>query len=295
MQDLHAACGGRSSGLGHDCWLHCHKMKSDTPSIAFIGGGHMASALIGGLLRAGRAAGAIAVVEPVEAQRDKLAQQFGVVAQAAASARLAGVATVVWAVKPQLFAEAAEPCAPFVGAALQVSVMAGVRCAAIAAASGSARVVRAMPNTPALIGQGVAGLYATQGVDAAARAEVDALFAPTGATLWLQEESQLDAVTALSGSGPAYVFYFLEAMMQAATEMGLSEAEGRLLAQHTFAGATALAQHSALAPQDLRAQVTSKGGTTHAAITSLESSGVKGSIVKALHAARTRAEELGRA
>jgi len=295
MQDLHGACVGLSSRLGQGCWLHCREMTPDTPRIAFIGGGHMASALIGGLLRAGRAPGAIAVVEPVEAQRDKLAQQFGVVAQAAASARLAGVATVVWAVKPQLFAEAAAPCAAFVGAALQVSVMAGVRCAAIAAASGSARVVRAMPNTPALIGQGVAGLFATQGVDAAARAEVEALFAPTGATLWLQEESQLDAVTALSGSGPAYVFYFLEAMMQAATEMGLSEAEGRLLAQHTFAGATALAQQSPLAAQDLRAQVTSKGGTTHAAITSLESSGVKAAIVKALHAARARAQELGRA
>ena len=162
----------------------------------------MASALIGGLLRAGRAPAAIAVVEPFEAQRDKLAQQFGIVAQAAADARLAGVTTVVWAVKPQLFAEAAAPCAAFVGGALQVSVMAGVRCAAVAQASGqdsaSARVVRAMPNTPALIGQGVAGLYATPAVDAAARAEVDALFAPTGAALWLDDENQLDAVTASS-------------------------------------------------------------------------------------------------
>jgi pyrroline-5-carboxylate reductase len=274
-------------------------MNPVIPSIAFIGGGNMASALIGGLLRAGHAPAAIAVVEPFEAQRDKLAQQFGVVAQATADARLAGVATVVWAVKPQLFAEAAAPCAAFVGGALQVSVMAGVRCAAVADASGqnsgSARVVRAMPNTPALIGQGVAGLYATPAVDAAARAEVDALFAPTGATLWLDAEDQLDAVTALSGSGPAYVFYFLEAMMQAAQEMGLTEAQGRLLAQHTFAGATALAQQSPLAPQDLRAQVTSKGGTTFAAISALESSGVKAAFVQALHAARARAQELGRA
>ena len=257
----------------------------------------MASALIGGLLRAGHAPAAIAVVEPFEAQREKLARQFGVLAQAAADARLSSAATVVWAVKPQLFAEAAAPCAPFVGHALQVSVMAGVRCVAIAQATaqeiGSARVVRAMPNTPALIGQGVAGLYATPGVDVAARAEVDALFAPTGATLWLDEEQQLDAVTALSGSGPAYVFYFLEAMMQAAAEMGLTEAQGRLLAQHTFAGATALAQQSPLAPHELRAQVTSKGGTTFAALTALEASGVKAAFVQALHAARRRAEELG--
>ncbi len=266
---------------------------TSTPRIAFIGGGNMASALIGGLLRAGHAPGSIAVVEPLAAQRDKLAQQFGVQAQASADVRLAGAPTVVWAVKPQLFAEAAAPCLPLVSAALQVSVMAGVRCAAITQASGSKRVVRAMPNTPALIGQGVAGLCATPAVDAAARAEVDALFAPTGATLWLDEESQLDAVTALSGSGPAYVFYFLEAMMQAATEMGLSEAQGRLLAQHTFAGATALAQQSALAPQELRAQVTSKGGTTFAALTALEASGVKAAFVQALHAARRRAEELG--
>lgn len=270
-------------------------MSPVIPSIAFIGGGNMASALIGGLLRAGRAPAAIAVVEPFEAQREKLAQQFGVVAQATVDTRLAGVPTVVWAVKPQLFVEAAAPCAAFVGGALQVSVMAGVRCASVADASGSARVVRAMPNTPALIGQGVAGLYATPAVDAAARAEVDALFAPTGATLWLDEEGQLDAVTALSGSGPAYVFYFLEAMMQAAAEMGLTEAQGRLLAQHTFAGATALAQQSPLAPQELRAQVTSKGGTTYAALTSLDHSGVKAAFVRALHAARARAQELGRA
>ena len=288
-------------------------MNPVIPSIAFIGGGNMASALIGGLLRAGHAPADIAVVEPFEAQREKLAQQFGVAAQAAADARLAGVATVVWAVKPQLFAEAAAPCAAFVSRALQVSVMAGVRCAAIAQAvsqagmkpikqqilppitqaSGDARVVRAMPNTPALVGQGVTGLYATPAVSAAARAEVDALFAPTGATLWLDEENQLDAVTALSGSGPAYVFYFLEAMMQAATEMGLSPAQGRLLAQHTFAGATALARQSPLAPHELRAQVTSKGGTTFAAINSLERSEVKAAFVRALHAARTRAQELG--
>ncbi|MDP2006489.1 MAG: pyrroline-5-carboxylate reductase [Rubrivivax sp.] len=262
--------------------------------VAFIGGGNMASALIGGLVRAGVDPATLTVIEPFEAQRAQLAQAFGVQAQATADSRLAEAATVVWAVKPQLFAEAAAPCAPFIGGALQVSVMAGVRCASVTQASGSARVVRAMPNTPALIGQGIAGLYATPAVDTAARAEVDTLFAPTGSAMWLPREEDLDAVTALSGSGPAYVFYFLEAMMQAATEMGLSEAQGRLLAQQTFAGATALAAKSPLSPQALRAQVTSKGGTTHAAITALEASGVKAAFVQALHAARQRAEELGR-
>jgi pyrroline-5-carboxylate reductase len=270
-------------------------MAENTTGIAFVGGGNMASALIGGLVRGGLAPGQIVVVEPLEAQRRKLLQQFGVLAEAAASPRLAQAATVVWAVKPQSFADAAAPCAAFVAGALQVSVMAGVRSEALARASGSPRVVRAMPNTPALIGQGIAGLFATPAVDAAGRAAADALFAPTGQVLWVEREDDLDAVTALSGSGPAYVFYFLEAMIQAATEMGLNEHQGRTLAQATFAGAAALAMGSPLSPAALREQVTSKGGTTFAAITTLEAEGVMAAFVKALHAARARAEALGRA
>lgn len=264
--------------------------------IVFIGGGNMASALIGGLVRSGRPPAQIIVVEPVEAQRGKLAQAFGVQAQAAADQRLAAAATVVWAVKPQLFAEAAAPCAALVGQALQVSVMAGVRSAAIAAAihNGGAAVVRAMPNTPALIGRGIAGLFANPGVTAAQRSQVETLFAPTGATLWVPHEDDLDAVTAVSASGPAYVFYVLEAMIAAATELGLTPEQGKQLALATFDGATALAAQSAEPPEALRAQVTSKGGTTHAAITSLDDSGVKAAFVKALRAARDRAQQLGR-
>lgn len=267
----------------------------DQHTTAFIGGGNMASALIGGLVRGGVAAERIVVVEPFDAQRAKLQQQFGVVADAAASPRLAEAGTVVWAVKPQFFAEAAAPCAPFIGGALQVSVMAGVRSEALVRASGSQQAVRTMPNTPALIGRGIAGLFARPAVDAAGRGAVEALFAPTGQTLWVEHEDDLDAVTALSGSGPAYVFYFLEAMMQAAAEMGLTEAQGRVLAQATFAGAAALAMDSPLSPTVLREQVTSKGGTTFAAISSLDDSGVKAAFVKAMHAARARAQELGRA
>lgn len=265
-----------------------------TGQVVFVGGGNMAGALIGGLLKAGRPAASIRVVEPVEAQRAKLVQAFGVAPQAAADAALAGAGLVVWAVKPQLFAEAAAPCAAHVAGALQLSVMAGIVTDRIAAATGSRRIVRAMPNTPALIGRGIAGLYARPEVTAAERAEVEALLAPTGATLWVDHEADLDAVTALSGSGPAYVFYVLEAMMQAGTEMGLGSAQARRLAEATFDGAAALAAQSPLLPGELRAQVTSKGGTTHAAITSLDDSGVKAAIVKALHAARSRAEELGR-
>lgn len=270
-------------------------MNGRTPTrVAFVGGGNMAGALIGGLVRSGHDAAALVVVEPAEAPRERLAREFGVRAQPAADQRLADCSTVVWAVKPQLFVEAAAPCAPFVGGALQLSVMAGVRCATIAAASGSARVVRSMPNTPALIGQGITGLYARPAVESAARTQIEVLFEPTGRTLWVAHEDDLDAITALSGSGPAYVFYFLEAMMQAATEMGLSEAQGRLLAQSTFAGATALAMQSPLPPATLREQVTSKGGTTQAALLSLQASGVKAAFVRALHAARERAQELGR-
>jgi len=265
--------------------------------VAFIGGGNMASALIGGLVAAGRTREEIIVVEPFEAQRDKLAQAFGVHAQAQADARLARAGTVVWAVKPQLFAEAAAPCAGFVRGALQLSVMAGIRTGAIARAVGlepsQAAIVRAMPNTPALIGRGIAGLYATAAVSAAQRTRVEALLAPTGATAWLPGEADLDAVTAVSGSGPAYVFYVLEAMIDAAVQMGLSAEQGRRLAIATFDGAAELARRSPETPETLRAQVTSKGGTTHAAITSLEADGVKAAFVKALRAAQRRAQELG--
>ena len=264
-----------------------------TSTIVFIGGGNMASAIVGGLVKSGRDAASIIVVDPGQAQRDKLRADFGVHTLAAADATLAGAGLVVWAVKPQYFSSAAAPCAPFVGRALHLSVMAGIRSAAIARAAGTERIVRSMPNTPALIGQGIAGLFARSAVTAADRAQVEAVLAPTGQTLWVDQEIDLDAVTALSGSGPAYVFYFVEAMMQAAREMGMTEAQGKQLALATFAGATALAQASSEAPELLRERVTSKGGTTHAALVSLEASGVKPAIVKALRAAQQRARDLG--
>jgi pyrroline-5-carboxylate reductase len=263
-------------------------------AIAFIGGGNMASAILGGLLKAGRPAASLIVVEPYAPAREALRRKLGIVALEAADASLAGAATVVWAVKPQSFADAVAPCRAHVAGALQLSVMAGIRSETLVAATGSPAVVRSMPNTPALIGQGIAGLYARDAVSAAQRAEVEAVLAPTGRVLWVEREADLDAVTALSGSGPAYVFYFIEAMMQAAAEMGLSAEQGRQLALATFAGATALAQQSDDPPSVLRERVTSKGGTTHAALTSLEADGVKAAFVRALHAARRRAGELGR-
>jgi len=261
--------------------------------LAFIGGGNMAAAIIGGLRASGRAADSILVVDPGDAQRDRLHTEHGVRTFAAADPALAEASVVVWAVKPQFFQAAAAPCAAHIGGALQLSVMAGIRSDAISRATGSQRVVRSMPNTPALIGQGIAGLFARDAVTNAERATAEALLAPTGRTLWVAREADLDAVTALSGSGPAYVFYFVEAMVQAAQEMGLTAEQGKELALATFAGATALAQASSEPPQVLRERVTSKGGTTHAALTALEASGVKAAFVKALKAAQQRARELG--
>jgi pyrroline-5-carboxylate reductase len=261
--------------------------------IAFIGGGNMAAALIGGLLKSGHRADSILVVDPGEAQRDKLKSEFGVRSVAKANSTLAGASMVIWAVKPQVFRDAAAPCAPHVAAALHLSVMAGIRSDAIARATGATRIVRSMPNTPALIGQGIAGLFATPSVTATDKERVDAVLEPTGQTLWVAREEDLDAVTALSGSGPAYVFYFLEAMIQAARDMGLSDAQGKQLALATFAGATALAQDSDDSPEVLRERVTSKGGTTYAALSSLEAAGVKTAFIKALREAERRAVELG--
>jgi pyrroline-5-carboxylate reductase len=270
-----------------------NRSTSLNTTIAFIGGGNMASAIIGGLVRAGHPASTILVVEPSPEQALRLRSQFGVQADAAAGPALGAAGLIVWAVKPQVFEAAAAPCAPYASQALQLSIMAGIPCAAIEKASGSARVVRAMPNTPALIGQGMSGLYARPAVTLDERLQVEQMLVPTGQLLWVEQEAQLDAVTALSGSGPAYVFYLLEAMIQAGVELGLSAEQSRQLAQQTVAGAAALSAQSSETPEVLRQRVTSKGGTTHAAISTLEARGVKLAFVRALHAAAERAAELG--
>jgi pyrroline-5-carboxylate reductase len=263
--------------------------------LAFIGGGNMAGAIFGGLLWGGWPADSITVVEPWDEQRARIAAaRPGVRLLAQPDASLRDAEMVVWAVKPQSFAGAAEGCAAHVGAALQLSVMAGVRSDAIARAASTERVVRAMPNMPALIGRGIAGLYARAAVGAGDRSAVERVLAPTGSLLWFDAEAALDAVTALSGSGPAYMFYVIESMVEAGTQMGLNPEAARRLAQETMAGAAQLAMQSDESPAVLRERVTSKGGTTHAAITALDDSGVKAAFVRALQAARQRAQELGR-
>jgi pyrroline-5-carboxylate reductase len=261
--------------------------------IAFIGGGNMASAIIGGLVRQGRPPGDIEVVEPFAPARDKLRDQFGIAAQEHAGAALQRAGLVVWAVKPQTFKEAAAQAQAHTRAALHLSVAAGIRSDSMAQWLGTQRIVRSMPNTPALIGRGITALYARPGVSAEDKSRVEQVIATTGESLWVDGEAQLDAVTALSGSGPAYVFFFLEAMTQAGIEMGLSREQAYRLGVATFAGASELARASSDPPEVLRQRVTSKGGTTYAAITSMEEDQVQALFVKALHAARRRAAELG--
>jgi pyrroline-5-carboxylate reductase len=261
--------------------------------IVFIGGGNMASAIISGLIKQGHSSSHIDVLEPVAEARDKLQASFGITSQAQAGAFLASASLVVWAVKPQTFKEAALAVAPHTAQALHLSVAAGIRSDSIAAWLGSERVVRAMPNTPALIGQGISGLFARAGVSSADKALVEQVIATTGESLWLDAEAQLDAVTAMSGSGPAYVFYFMEAMTMAGVEMGLSREQAHHLTISTFAGASALAKTSIEPPQVLRQRVTSKGGTTFAAISSMEENDVRALFIDALYAARERAKELG--
>ena len=269
--------------------------QTQTPHspLVFIGGGNMASAMIGGLIKQGTPTQLIHVVEPFEEARVRLQQQFGLtpIAQADASLQSAGLA--VWAVKPQIFKEAATQTQAFLPHALHLSVAAGIRSSSIAQWLGTERVVRAMPNTPALVGLGQTGLFARPAVTAADRAWIEQVVATTGASLWVDDETLLDAVTAISGSGPAYVFFFIEAMVEAGVQMGLSEAQAKQLAIGTFVGASALAQSASEPPAVLRERVTSKGGTTYAAITSMQDHHVQSLFQQALRAAQHRAKELG--
>lgn len=262
-------------------------------ALAFIGGGNMASAIIGGLRRQGVAVQSIQVVEPLAEQRERLRSQWDVHVLAHADASLARAELVVWAVKPQACAQAAQQAGPHTAGALHLSVAAGITTDSMAAWLGSQRIVRAMPNTPALVGRGITGLFARPAVSVQEKQSIETIIATTGQWVWLQAEEQLDAVTALSGSGPAYVFYFLEAMVDAGVQMGLTADHARRLAIATFSGSSALADASNETLEVLRERVTSKGGTTYAALSAMQASGVKGQFIAAMRAAQSRARELG--
>ena len=261
--------------------------------MAFIGGGNMANALIGGLLKNGAPAASIRVVEPLAATAQALQSQHGVHVLSAADATLQDCALVVWAVKPQVFKEAALLTAPHVATALHLSVAAGITSNSIAQWLHTERVVRAMPNTPALVGLGQTGLYARAAVSPAEKTAITDMMGLMGESLWVDTEDLLDAVTALSGSGPAYVFYFLEAMVDSGVQMGLTPAQAHQLAVGTFVGASELARSSSETPAVLRQRVTSKGGTTFAALSVMQEQGLNAILLKAMQAAQERAKSLG--
>jgi len=263
--------------------------------IAFIGGGHMTTALVGGLLRHGTAVDSLRVADPVPLQLERLAYEFGVRGSTDNREVVADADLIVLAVKPQDMAQAARNIAREVTGRrrLVVSVAAGVRLADLARWLGDGvPMVRAMPNRPALIGAGITALYAGAGITADDRGAVERLMSAAGETVWLDQESQMDAATAISGSGPAYFFLLIEALEAAGMAIGLPHETSRRLAAATARGAGRMAAESGLEPATLREQVTSKGGTTAAALEVMEVGGLRGIVKSAVEAAARRSVEL---
>lgn len=261
--------------------------------VAFIGGGNMAGALIGGMLEAGFDAADIDVLEIDTTRGNELAERHHVGVHSEAGDWLRRSDVVVLAVKPQQVREAAAAVQPHLKQPLVLSIAAGVRTNTIAGWLATDKIVRAMPNMPALIRAGITGAMALPKVSAEQKSAADKILGAVGAVVWFDDEAMLDAVTAISGSGPAYVFYFIEAMQAAAREMGFDEAQARALTVQTFAGASQLAAQSEEAIGALRDKVTSKGGTTAAALASFDRDKVDEAIARAMRAAAQRARELG--
>lgn len=263
-------------------------------NITFIGGGNMATAIIGGLLQRHWRAEQLRVVEIIAAAREKLEQTYRIQTFPAVTAAALQADCVVLAIKPQQMREAAAQLTPLIGDALVITIAAGIRGADLSRwLGGHPRIVRVMPNTPALVLAGVSGLYALPGVTAEDRKRADDIMGAVGETVWVERETDIDSVTAVSGSGPAYVFYFIEALEQAARDLGMSAGAARQLAIATFTGASRLAAQSNEDIATLRARVTSKGGTTERALASMEGDKIKDAIVRAVKAAATRSRELG--
>lgn len=264
-------------------------------NVLFIGGGNMGRALVGGLLAQGRGRDTIAVVEQDAAASGRLHGELGVHAAPAVSSDITGRAgIIVLAVKPQHLRQTAQSLAPLLAGQLVISIAAGIRLADLARwLGGHTRLVRVMPNTPAMIRRGMSGLFAPPGVGDVERRNAEDILSAVGETMWCEREDQLDAITAVSGSGPAYVFYLLEALIEAGQDLGFSPDQARRLAYATAGGAVALAEQSAAPAAVLRAQVTSKGGTTEAAVAVLEQRTVKAALIAAIRAAEARAAELG--
>jgi pyrroline-5-carboxylate reductase len=265
-----------------------------TERILFVGGGNMATALIGGLIANGWDAASFTVVEIDAGQRERLESTLGIKVYAHPADVSEHADTVVLAVKPQNMRAAAGALAPRLHDGLVLSIAAGIRTVDLVRwLGGHERIVRVMPNTPALVRAGVSGLYAMPAVSTAERARAEAILRAVGSTLWVADERLIDAVTAVSGSGPAYVFYFIEAMRRGALELGFDRGQALQLVLETFAGAVKLAQASSEDVAILRERVTSKGGTTERALATLEGRAVGEAVVAAIAAAMRRGEELG--
>lgn len=262
-------------------------------NICFIGGGNMATALIGGLLGRGFGAQQISVVEINADSRARLQRDFAVRAVETLSAGIAGSEVVILAVKPQQLREVATQLAPLLTGQLLISIAAGVRAVDLSRWTNSRAIVRAMPNTPALIRSGMTGLFALSSVSDSQREDAQRVLAAVGEILWVKDEASLDAVTAISGSGPAYVFYFIEALQGAARGLGFTAEESRRLSLETFLGASKLAAASDEDVSVLRARVTSKNGTTERALLKMAEYHVAEHVVQAAKAACARAREMG--
>ncbi|WP_119718812.1 pyrroline-5-carboxylate reductase [Cognatilysobacter tabacisoli] len=271
---------------------------SPSPTVAFIGGGNMARSLIGGLVARGTLASTLRVAEPVAELREALARDFGVGTHAHARDAADGAGLWLMAVKPQVMRTVCADLQTLAQAQrpVVVSIAAGITTDQLARwLGGDLAVVRAMPNTPALLGAGVTGLFANARVDGAQRAGADALLAAVGPTVWIDDEALMDAVTAVSGSGPAYVFLLAEAMQAAGVAQGLDPAAARALVQQTLLGAARMLVEQGEPADVLRARVTSPGGTTQAAIETFEAGGLRALVDRAIDAATRRGRALSAA
>ena len=262
--------------------------------ITFIGGGNMARALIGGLVAQGYAASEMQVVEPHAASRERLTAAYALRSVEIVDATAMDCDMLVLAVKPQQMREALQLLSGKLTRQLVVSIAAGLRLHDISRWLGGYRqLVRTMPNMAAFVGKSITGLYADPSVSQSARHDAENLMNAVGASLWLEDEAQMDAVTAISGSGPAYVFYFIEAMEAAAIQLGFDAVAARKLTIETFLGAADLANQNAESISTLRQQVTSKGGTTEAALNSFASNNVADAIGSGSAAAAARGRQIG--
>ncbi|MCU4421266.1 pyrroline-5-carboxylate reductase [Acinetobacter lwoffii] len=260
-------------------------------NISFIGGGNMAQALIGGLISRGMPTTRITVSDPVEQVRTLLAEkEINVTDDNIAAIKNADI--VVFAVKPQVLAQVLQPLKGLVSDKLIISIVAGAEIATLASLLGTERIVRVMPNTPALVQTGAHGLYAHEYVASSDRDLASQVLASTGLTIWVNSEAQIDAVTAVSGSGPAYFFYMMESMIRAGKNLGLDEKVATALTLQTALGAAQMAITSSNTPAELRKNVTSPNGTTQAALEVFDRAQISQNIQAALAAAQKRSQEL---